>query len=73
MIFFPESLILIAAGYSEMELTVLEKCQVVDISSKGKSCQHLEDYPHPHCSATGAVVSGQPLICGGLVNPYAYR
>ena len=40
--------------------------QIVDLSSQTRSCNNFPDYPIAMGAATGAIVSGQPIICGGL-------
>ena len=40
--------------------------QIVDLSQQPRSCPSLTKYPiNPTNSATGAIVSGNPIICGG--------
>ena len=58
--FFLGSLILIATGIS-----YTNTCQVVDVSTSTK-CASLQAYPLSLEGATGGVVNGSPLICGGI-------
>ena len=44
--------------------------QIVDLSSQTRSCNNFQDYPIAMRSATGAIVSGQPIICGGYSGYY---
>ena len=39
--------------------------QIVDLLAETRSCQNIKKYPLNVEAATGAVVSGQPIICGG--------
>jgi len=39
--------------------------QIVDLSGQTRSCNNFQDYPIAMWSATGAIVSKQPIICGG--------
>ena len=39
--------------------------QIVNLSNKTSTCNSFPDYPIAMSSATGAIVSGQPIICGG--------
>ena len=39
--------------------------QIVDLSSQTRSCNNFQDYPSAIDYATGAIVSGQPIVCGG--------
>ena len=39
--------------------------QIVDLLEKTRSCQNIKKYPINVEAATGAVVSGKPMICGG--------
>ena len=39
--------------------------QVVDFSQQTRSCPKLTKYPNAMNAATGAIVSGLPIICGG--------
>ena len=43
--------------------------QIVDLSSQTRSCKNLAEYPIENHGATGAVVSGQPIVCGGQSGP----
>ena len=43
--------------------------QIVDLSQQTRSCPNLTKYPIAMNAATGAIVSGHPMICGGI-NPY---
>ena len=57
---FAGSLILIATG-----IPYTNKCQVADVSTSTK-CASLQPYPLSLEGASGGVVSGSPLICGGI-------
>ena len=48
----------------EGDTTGLKDTQLVDLSST-KTCGNLADYPLGIHDATGALVSGKPVICGG--------
>ena len=40
--------------------------QIIDLTEQARSCQNFTKYPIAHISsATGAIVSGHPMICGG--------
>jgi hypothetical protein len=39
--------------------------KIVDLSSQTRSCNNFPDYPIAVSSATGAMVSSQPIVCGG--------
>ena len=40
--------------------------QIIDLTEQTRSCTNLTKYPiTPISSATGAIVSGHPMICGG--------
>ena len=40
--------------------------QIIDLTEQTRSCTNLTKYPiSPISSATGAIVSGHPMICGG--------
>ena len=47
--------------------------QIVDLSSQTRSCNNFQDYPIAMNSATGAIVSGQPIVCGGESTGYKYH
>lgn len=57
---FAGSLNLIATG-----IPYTNTCQVVDVSTSTK-CTSLQAYPLSLEGATGGVVNGSPLICGGI-------
>ena len=48
----------------EGDTTGLKNTQLVDLSIT-KTCGNLADYPLGIHDATGALVSGKPVICGG--------
>ena len=65
---FSESLILAVGGidsYGDGQHRHRD-AQVVDLSKQTRSCQNLPEYPVAMGMATGAIVSGHPMICGGL-------
>ena len=39
--------------------------QIVDLSNQTRSCNNFPDYPIAMQHATGAIVSKQPIVCGG--------
>ena len=39
--------------------------QLVDLTSSNQSCQNWNNFPIALTHATGAMVSGSPLVCGG--------
>ena len=39
--------------------------QIIDLSAQRKLCPNLQNYPLKMSAATGAIVSGDPIICGG--------
>ena len=43
--------------------------QLVDLSSSTKSCQNWNDYPVILNYASGSIVSGSPMVCGGWSVP----
>ena len=47
--------------------------QIVDFSWQTITCPNLPEYPIAMSSATGAIVSGRPLICGGYSGSYTYH
>ena len=57
---FKGSLILIATG-----IPYTNTCQIIDVSTSTK-CNSLQAYPLSLEGATGGVLNGSPLICGGI-------
>jgi len=54
---------LIVGGYGSSDR--VSDAQIVDLSSQKRSCNNFPDYPIAMSRATGAMVSGQPIVCGG--------
>ena len=59
-------MVLIANGYDVAGKSEVRTCQMIDLE-RLSNCQSLGDYPVASEGAVGAVVSDQPLICGGFV------
>ena len=55
--------ILYATGV-ELNVGVTAKCQIVDMNDPSQSCQ-CPDYGAEVNWATGGIVQGKPIICGG--------
>ena len=67
---FSDSLILVVGrrdgDYRDSDYIHLSNTQIVDLTEQARSCPNLTEYPiTPINSATGAIVSGHPMICGG--------
>ena len=41
---------------------------LVDPNSNSSPCENWNNYPLALYSATGSIVSGSPIVCGGLSN-----
>ena len=66
---FSDSLILVVGrregDYRDSNIH-LNNTQIVDLKEQARSCPNFTKYPiTPINSATGAIVSGHPMICGG--------
>ena len=61
-----EAMVLIVNGYDVDHKSNAQTCQMIDLE-RPTTCHGLEDYPVASQGAVGAVVSDQPLICGGFV------
>ena len=59
----PGSLIMVAGGWDGNKYQ--ELVQIIDVSTYRKVHLNLQNYPIPVDAATGAIVSGVPVICGG--------
>ena len=46
--------------------------QIVNLSNETRTCNNFPDYPIAMSYATGAIVQGQPIVCGGLSYPNYY-
>ena len=46
--------------------------QIVDLSTQTRSCLNITKYPIDVSYATGAVVSGHPMICGGWIGSFTF-
>ena len=57
-----------ASGYNNLNNT-----QIVDLSKQTRSCPNLQNLPIALTGATGAIVSGHPIICGGTVDNHNNR
>ena len=67
---FSDSLVLVVGrrdgDYRDSDYIHLNNTQIVDLTEQARSCPNLTKYPiTPVSSATGAIVSGHPMICGG--------
>jgi hypothetical protein len=60
-IYFSGSVIMVVGGYDDSG----ERQSVAQLSSLTRSCSNLQNYPIAMSYATGAIVSGHPMICGG--------
>ena len=65
LIHFLGSIKLIVGGYDMIWQKDRNYSQTFNLSNSTTSCKNLPGYPIPMSSATGAIVSGKPLICGG--------
>ena len=57
-----------ASGYNNLNNT-----QIVDLSKQTRSCPNLQNLPIALTGATGAIVSGHPIICGGTLDNHNNR
>ena len=53
---------MIVGGYDSDDYS---DAQIVDLSNQTRSCNNFQDYPIAMEGATGAIVLGQPIVCGG--------
>jgi hypothetical protein len=53
---------LIVGGYSDESDA---QAQIVDLSNQTRSCNNFQYYPIEIGYATGAIVLGTPIVCGG--------
>ena len=56
---------MIVGGYTSRPYAVSGKVQIFDLSPQRELCPNLQNYPFGVESATGAIVSGVPVVCGG--------
>ena len=68
---FPGSLILVTAA-RDSDYNRLSSTRIIDLTKQARSCPNLTKYPIGVNSATGAIVSGHPMICGGWSGFTAY-
>ena len=61
------SVIMITTGYPIEESRTSE---VINLEDENKSCDNLDRYELGVHGATGGVLNGKPIICGGLYEPY---
>ena len=64
-IYFSGSVIMVVGGEHDRHNSQRD----AQLSSLTRSCSNLQNYPIAMNGATGAIVSGHPMICGGI-NPY---
>jgi len=68
----PGPINLIAGGYDGGYKGYKNDAQIVDLSSQTRSC-YFPYYPIAMSYATGAIVSGTPIVCGGESTGYKYH
>ena len=68
---FSESLILVVGGSDSYGdgVNSHRDAQIVDLSKQTRACTNLPEYPGAMGMATGAIVSGHPMICGSTSHP----
>ena len=54
--------LLVVTGYDRGQLN---NTQLIDLTKGTQSCQNVKDYPIALDSATGSILSGSPVVCGG--------
>ena len=61
---FSGSINLIVGGEDSDE-NLYDDTQIVNLSNETSTCNNFPDYPIAIYAATGAIVDGHPIICGG--------
>ena len=64
---------MVVGGKANNSYYNLNNTQIVDLSSQTRSCPNLQNLPVALTGATGAIVSGHPIICGGTVDNHNNR
>ena len=64
---FSGSINLIVGGL-DSDINRHSDAQIVNLSNETSTCNNFRDYPLAITSATGAIVSGHPIICGGYTH-----
>jgi hypothetical protein len=60
-------------GGRDSDYNYYSDAQIVNLTNETSTCNNFPDYPIAIKYATGAIVSGHPIICGGLFGPYQFR
>ena len=60
---FSESINMVLGGYSDGN--PYSDAQIVNLSNQISTCNNFPDYPLAISVMSGAIISGQPIICGG--------
>jgi hypothetical protein len=63
-IYFSGSINMIVGG-TDRDRNYYSDAQIVNLSNETSTCNNFPDYPIAISYATGAIVSGHPIICGG--------
>ena len=54
-------------GYCGHDLPNCPKSEIINLESVDAPCQDWVDFPKRAAGATGALLKGYPLICGGTI------
>ena len=60
-----QSTVMVVGGYDGADRGYFDTTQLVDLTNSTKSCQNWNNYGIALSDATGGIVSGSPLVCGG--------
>ena len=61
------SRILVTSGQGICEHGICQKSEIINLESVDGPCQDWVDFPKRAAGATGALLKGYPLICGGAI------
>ena len=61
------SRILVTSGQGICEHGICHKSEIINLESVDGPCQDWVDFPKRAAGATGALLKGYPLICGGQI------
>jgi len=67
-----EGSIMIVGG-EDSDYDLYSDAQIVNLTNETSTCNNFPDYPIAMYAATGAIVSGLPIICGGKSEGYNTR